>query len=257
MNEKTVYSVQEVSDIRIMRIGFSRPFRWLHEGWQDLMYSPRASLAHGLIITAMGWIVVIFTSNHLYLFTAAISGFMLVGPMLAAGLYELSRRKMAGQLVNFEASLDGLKRNVNQLARFAIVPVAFIFAWLGISALIFKDFFHGDVPALTGAIYQTTWLSGGAAFLLTYGIVGGAMAVTIFVLSVISVPMIMDRGTEPAVAIVTSVKVVGMNIFPMLLWAALLVALTLIGLLTQLWGMVLIIPLLGHATWHAYKDTVG
>jgi len=83
------------------------------------------------------------------------------------------------------------------------------------------------------------------------------MAVTIFVVSVISVPMIMDRGTEPAAAIFTSVKVVVINIFPMLLWAVLLVALTLIGFLTQLWGMILIIPLLGHATWHAYKDTVG
>jgi len=73
MNEKAVYSVQEVSDIRIMRVGFFRPFRWLHQGWKDLMYSPRASLAHGLIITAMGWVVLTIQSATIFTYLPPLS----------------------------------------------------------------------------------------------------------------------------------------------------------------------------------------
>lgn len=258
MGEKTVCPAQEVSAVRILSVGFLSPFRWLRQGWEDLRYSLKASLAHGLIVTAMGWIVVMFTSSHLYLFTAAISGFMLVSPLLATGLYELSRRKESGQPVNFELSLAGLRTNGRRLARFAAVLTPFIFAWMGISALIFREFFHGDIPALTGAIYQTSWLSsGGVNFMLTYGAVGGVIAALVFALTVVSVPMIMDRSTGLMAAVCTSIKVVRLNFFAILLWAALLLALTLIGFATQLWGMIVIVPWLGHATWHAYRDTVG
>ncbi|TBR13782.1 MAG: DUF2189 domain-containing protein [Rugosibacter sp.] len=258
MSEQNASNLQTEQSIAIRRVGFLSPFHWLRQGWSDMVHSLTASLGHGLIITAMGWVVVMFTSNHLYLFSAAISGFLLVSPLMATGLYELSRRKESGQPVSFEFSLNGLKINGGRLARLAALLVPFVFVWIGLSALIFKNYFHGELPAISGAIYQTSWItSGGTTFLLTYGITGGVIAAGVFMLTAVSVPMIMDRSTGLMTAMGTSIKVVMANVPAMLLWAALLVTLTAIGFATQLWGMIVIIPLLGHATWHAYRDTVG
>ncbi len=258
MSEQNVSTHQAEHAISIRQVGFLSPFRWLRQGWEDMRYSLTASLGHGLIITAMGWVVIIFTNNHLYLFAAAISGFMLVSPLMAAGLYELSRRKESGQPVSFDMSLNGLRINGRRLARLAALLVLSIFVWFGLSAIIFKNYFHGELPAISGAIYQTSWItSADATFLLTYGAVGGVIAVGVFLLTAVSVPMIMDRSTGLIAAMGTSVRAVMANLPAMLLWAVLLVTLTAIGFATQLWGMIVIIPLLGHATWHAYRDIVG
>jgi uncharacterized membrane protein len=244
--------------VSIRKIGFLSPFRWLLQGWADMRYSLAASLAHGLIITAMSWVVVIFTNNHLYLFFAVISGFMLVSPLMAAGLYELSRCKESGHPVNFDASLNGLRINGRRLAKLAALLVLAIFVWFGLSAMIFENYFHGALPAVSGAIYQTSWITSlGASFLLSYGVVGGVIAAGVFILTAVSIPMIMDRSTGLVAALGTSIRAVLMNLPAMLLWASLLVGLTAIGFVTQLWGMIVIVPLLGHATWHAYRDTVG
>ena len=258
MSEQNVSTFQVEHAVSIRRVEFLSPFRWLRQGWEDMRYSLAASLGHGLIITAMGWVVVIFTNNHLYLFAAAISGFMLVSPLMAAGLYELSRRKESGLSVNFDVSLNGLRINGRRLAKLAALLVLAIFVWFGLSAMIFENYFHGELPAISGAIYQTSWItSSGATFLLTYGAVGGVIAAGVFILTAVSVPMVMDRSTGLIVAMETSVRAVMANLPAMLLWGGLLVVLTAIGFATQLWGMIVIIPLLGHATWHAYRDTVG
>lgn len=244
--------------VSIRQVGFLSPFRWLRQGWEDMRYSLTASLGHGLIITAMGWVVVIFTNNHLYLFAAAISGFMLVSPLMAAGLYELSRRKESGLSVNFDMSLNGLRINGRRLAKLAALLVLAIFVWFGFSAMIFESYFHGELPAISGAIYQTSWITAaGTTFLVTYGAVGGVIAAGVFILTAVSVPMMMDRSTGLFAAMGTSVRAVMANLPAMLLWGSLLVVLSAIGFATQLWGMFVIIPLLGHATWHAYRVTVG
>jgi uncharacterized membrane protein len=258
MREKNVSIHPAEHAISIRQVGLLSPLRWLGQGWADMRYSLTASLGHGLIITAMGWVVVIFTNNHLYLFAAAISGFMLVSPLMAAGLYELSRRKESGESVNFDVSLNGLRINGRRLAKLAALLVLAIFVWFGFSAIIFESYFHGELPAISGAIYQTSWItSADATFVLTYGAVGGVIAVGVFLLTAVSIPMIMDRSTGLIAAMGTSVRAVMANLPAMLLWAALLVTLTAIGFATQLWGMIVIIPLLGHATWHAYRDIVG
>lgn len=257
MVDTTIHSAQCLADTELRKIGFWSPFRWLRKGWTDLRHSLWASLTHGLIITAMGWIVLMFTSSHLYMFTAAISGFLLISPVMTAGLYELSRSRELGRPPTFDVSLASLKKNGSSLMRFAMILVPLIFVWLGLSGLVFKDFFGGDLPAMSGAIYQTSWHAGGMGFILTYGAVGGVIAVMAFVVSVISVPMIMDRGVAPATAMLTSAKVVWLNLPAMLHWAVLLAVLTVVGFATQLWAMIVIIPWLGHATWHAYRDTVG
>jgi uncharacterized membrane protein len=257
MVDATTNPVRQLSILEPRGVGVLSPFRWLRLGWQDFVHSLRASLAHGLLITAMGWVVLMFTSGDLYLFTAAISGFLLISPLMATGLYELSRRRELGQPVTFDASLGGLKNNGSRLIQLATILVLCIFAWFGLSHLIFREFFGGSMPVLAGAIYQTSWRSGGPGFLLVYGAVGGGIALLVFVLSVISVPMMMDRGTALATAMSTSVRTVWRNVPAMLLWGLLLTALTLVGFATQLWAMIVIIPWLGHATWHAYRDTVG
>lgn len=257
MVDTTIRSPQDCAILQSRKVGILSPLRWLQLGWQDFNHSRRASLAYGLITTAMGWAVLTFASDNLYLFTTAISGFLLISPLMATGLYELSRRKELGQSVTFDASLVGLKNNSKRLTRFAGILVLFIFLWLGLSSLLFSGFFAGTVPVLPReTLYQTFWTSGGQGFVLTYSAVGGVIALLVFFLSVVSVPMMMDRETEPEVAMLTSARAVWLNLPAMGHWAALLVVLTLVGFVTKLWGMIVIIPWLGHATWHAYRDTV-
>lgn len=257
MVDTTMNSVQGLPAGQPRRIGFLSPFVWLQKGWQDFRHSLWASLAHGLIITAMGWIVLMFTSSHLYMFTAAISGFLLVSPVMAAGVYELSRRRESGQPVTFQDSLQGLQRDGGRLTRFAGMMVLFVVIWFVISNLILNEYFGRDIPALSGAIYQTSWFAGGPKFLLTYVAVGGVVALVVFMLSVVSMPMMIDRDVSPGEAMLLSMRTVWHNIPGMLHWAVLLTLLTLVGFATQLWGMIVIIPWLGHATWHAYRETIG
>lgn len=257
MTDATIYPAQDFPVSRPRKVGVFSPLRWLQAGWVGMTRSLRASLAHGLLITAMGWVVVMFTSNHLYLFTAAVSGFLLLSPLMASGLYELSRRQELGESVTFDASLAGLKANRGTLTRFATVLVAVFLVWIVLSSLIFGNFIGGDVPVISGAIYQTTWLSASTGFLLAYGTVGGIVAVMVFAASAVSIPLLMDRGIDAIKAMQISVRTVLLNIPAMLLWATCLVILSSVGFATQLWGMIVIVPWLGHATWHAYRDTVG
>lgn len=255
-SEKKTGSALESSLVR--HVSFLSPFRWLQQGAADMRYTLAASLGHGLIITAMGWVVVIFTSYHLYLFAAAISGFLLVSPLMASGLYELSRRKETGQPISFERSLNGLILNGRPLARLAGLLVLLMVVWFALSSFIFSAYFHGQLPEVSGAMYQTSWLKTvGMEFLLSYSLIGGAIAAVVFAVTAISVPMIMDRGTDLTTAMGISIQVVLNNLPAMFLWAALLAGLTAIGFITQLWGMIVILPLLGHATWHAYRETVA
>ncbi|MBI4755969.1 MAG: DUF2189 domain-containing protein [Betaproteobacteria bacterium] len=244
-------TLPEVADVRA-----SRPLQWLRDGWQDLARNPLPSLAYGLILAVAGWVILAFASGHPYLFVAAVSGFLLVGPLLAAGLYELSRRQAAGEPANFDDSLDGLRPHRGNLLQFGLVLALLAIAWERLSALMFGLFFDGDVRQVTDLAYRAFFSWEDTGFLMAYTLVGAVLALLVLAIAAVSVPMIMDRGSDVVTAMLTSAKAVGINPVAMLVWTALIVVLTLVGFATLLIGLVVIIPLLGHATWHAYTDLV-
>lgn len=242
--------------VQIARVEAMRPFAWLERGWQDFTANAGPSLAHGLILVGLGWLILLLFSAHIDLLAAAVSGFLLVGPVVAAGFYELSRLRAAGQPATFDASVEGAARNGRPLARLGLALAALAIAWVVVSHLLFVQAFGGTLPPLSDTFYRTVVDWDNYGFLATYLATGAVFAVVAFALAAVSAPMIFDRATPTEAAIAASIRTVAANPAAMLVWAVLIAVLTAIGFATFLLGLVIVLPLLGHATWHAYRDLI-
>ena len=240
--------------VEVMRIPVFRPLTWLRDGWRDMRTA--ASLGYGALIVAMGWTLLVFCGTHPYLIAAAISGFLLVGPLMSAGLCEISRRHSLGQPANFDDSLDGFKRNAPALFEFGVILAICAAVWFGISALLLGTVFHIAEPDIRETLYRGFLDSTNRSQVLAYVVVGGVLATGVFTVSVVAIPVIIDRHASAGQAMRASVNVVYRNIPAMILWSALILVLTIIGYATLLAGLLFIAPLLGHATWHAYKGMI-
>ncbi len=238
----------------IRRVPPSRPLEWLAEGCRDLHGNLVESLAYGAIVAAIGWAIWTYAAGRPQPFTASITGFFLLSPLLAAGLYEISRRHELGLDTGFGESLQGWRRSGGALAEYGLELVIVAIFWERLSAILFALTYQGTVPNLE-AFYRDVFLSGNYWQLtLVYVAVGGVLAVAVFVVSAISIPMLLDRDVDVYTAMATSLVAVGRNIPAMAVWATLIVALTAIGFATYMIAMIAIFPVLGHATWHAYRD---
>lgn len=240
----------------VVRVELMRPLRWLSLGWRDLRANPGASVAQGAILAAMGWLILLLCSAQIDLLAAAISGFLLIGPVFGAGFYEMSRRRAAGQAANLDAALDGAIRRRKPLALLGGILALLAAAWVIVSSMLFAQSIDGSPPPLDETLYSTVidWSSSG--FLVSYLATGAAFAFAAFLISAVSAPMIFDRDISVRSAILTSLRVVAANPAPMLLWAGIIAALTVVGFASLLFGLIVVLPLLGHATWHAYRDLV-
>lgn len=247
---------QVPAQFSIQHVAFLRPFVWLARGSRDLFRHPKVSLAHGLIVSGAFLLILLVTSSHVYILAAVMSGFMLVGPIMAAGLCEISRRAQVHEHVSFDDSLDGLSRNQTSLTKFAGMLLGLSVAWFVISGLVLMATVGNVVPAFDQSLWGDFFSYVTPMQLALYMVVGGLLASMVFVLSVVSVPAIIDSNIKAMDAVFTSIKVVANNIPTMLVWAGLLALLTAVGIATFLLAMVVIYPLLGHATWHAYRDLV-
>jgi uncharacterized membrane protein len=240
----------------VAHVEASRPFVWLERGWNDLRANPGPSLAHGVTLLVLGYVVLMLCSTHVALVAAALSGFLLIGPIFGAAFYELSRLRGAGQPVLFDASLEGAIKNGKSLVFLGLVLAALGLAWAWLSVVLFERAFGGHVPSLADSAYQT--LSGGnyTRFILMYLATGAVFAVVAFLLSAVAAPMIFDGRADTTTGIAMSIKAAIANPGAMAVWALIIAGLTAIGFATFMIGLVVILPLLGHATWHAYRDLI-
>jgi len=243
--------------VGIRRVAARQPIEWMRRGWDDFKHLKAASLAHGALITALGAVLLMLGSSHAYLVAAAVSGYLLVGPIMTTGLCELSRRRAAQEPAGFDESLQGLTRNPEGLLYFGVVLAIVAAAWFVVSGIVLQAVLHASGPslgqALWGSLSDTTSLSQVLAYIGS----GAVLAAIVFTLSVVSVPLIIDRHATALDAMWISARVVFWNLPAMLLWAALIVGLTVVGFAPFLFGMIIVAPVLGHATWHAYRDLVG
>jgi uncharacterized membrane protein len=238
----------------IRRVPADRPFAWLAQGFRDMRGNLVESLTYGVVLAAIGRAILTYTAGRPQQFTASVTGFFLLAPLLAAGLYEISRRHELGLDTGFGESLQGWRRSGGALAQFGLELVLVAILWERLSAILFALFYNGTVPNLD-SFYRDVFLSGDYWRLaVVYVTVGGVLATVVFVMSAISIPMLLDRDVDIYTAMATSLIAVGRNIPAMAVWAILIVALTAIGFATLFLGLVVIFPLLGHATWHAYRD---
>ncbi len=254
MSQASAVSPAPTSGVR--SIGFAAPLGWLARGWQDLWRQPAASLFYGVAIAVAGAAILGVTARLPYLFAAAITGFLLVAPMLAAGLYELSRRYLAGERATLVDSMWAWRRNPSALVGFALLSILAGTAWQVASVVIVALFYKG--PALAPMAMMIEVLVNPQHYLLffVYMCVGGLLAALVFAVSVVSMPMLVDRRCDLLTALATSVNAVAENPLPLALWATILMLLTGLGFATLLLGMIVILPWLGHASFHAYKDLV-
>jgi len=238
-----------------------RPWRWLGAGWKDLMAAPHVGIPLGVGLAVAGWalILLLLWSGLAWAILPASAGFFLVAPLLAAGLYETSRRLEAGEPVSLMLALrGGFGRNPSQLAFLGVVLLILHLFWIRTAGLLFALFFGiGFAPnleALPMAILRSDQL---LPFLVIGTGAGAVLACAVFMVSAVSIPMLIDKPSMSAVeAIFVSVRTVLAHPKPMLFWATLIVVLTAIAMTPFLLGLALVLPLVGHATWHAYRDLV-
>jgi uncharacterized membrane protein len=222
----------------------------------DLRRAPAASMFYGAMFALMGWLIH-YVFQHAYEYTTALTGgFLLVGPFACTGLYDISRRLERGESVKLSHTLTTWRANLGAFSLFALMLTIVMLVWARASLVTFALFFSSGMPDLSNFIARVVspehW-----DFIATYFAVGGLFAAIVFALSVVSVPMMLDRGTDTVVAALTSVRALFENFGPLLLWAVLIVLVIGLGFATLFVGLVVAAPVIGHATWHAYRELVG
>lgn len=240
----------------LMRVlGPGDPFRWLAAGGRDLRAQPGIGFFYGFCFWLMALTLgAVFRTRPEYALSIA-SGCLLIGPFLTLGLYEVSRRREQGITPEFSASLTCWEPHIRSMGMLVLVLIVLELLWGRASLVVFAVFFNTGMPSTTGVI-NAVFNPGNWEFLVVYMAVGGVFATLVFSTAVVSIPMILDRDTDAVSASITSIRVVFANPGVMLLWGALITALIAVALLPWGAGLILIGPLLGHASWHAYRGTV-
>jgi uncharacterized membrane protein len=241
--------------VEVRRVPALQSIEWLRRGWDDLRYFGLSSLAQGALIAILGAVLLILFSTHVYLFAAAVTGYLLVGPVMTTEVCELSRRRMAGEPLRTDES-PPMAGNARSLLQFGAILAAITIVWFIASVTMLQTILHTSGPSLAGALWGSVTDAVSRPQLFGYIASGALLAAIVFTLSVVAVPLIIDRHASALDAMWTSARVTFANIPAMLVWAALIVCVTAVGFITLLIGMVVVAPLLGHATWHAYRDLV-
>ena len=244
---------------RIRQVATDRPWVWLTLGWRDLMAHKAIGMAYGAVLVLFGWLLalLLLDTGLAWAILPATAGFFMLAPLAAAGLYEVSRRHQAGQPVTLADALQGFRRNGTQLSLVGAILLLIHLVWVRVAGLLFALFFGlsfaptlGDLPmALLRANDFLAFLVIGTGF-------GFVLAAASFAVSAVSIPMLVDREVSCLEAVTVSIQTVMKNPRPMALWAGLIVLFTGLALVPFFLGLVIAMPLIGHATWHAYKDLV-
>jgi uncharacterized membrane protein len=243
-------------DIEVQHVSLWRPFVWLARGTADLFKCAPGNFAHGLLMFVLGWVLLFLLGNHPYFIAAAVSGFLLVAPVMATGVCELSRRRRTGEALNFDGSLAPIASDGVALFKFGGLLALLAALWFVISEVLLRSAFAVSSPSVTDTFYHGFLDTANRAQLLSYAGTGAVLAWAVFLVSVVTVPLIIDRHASASQAMRASVRVALANPLAMLLWSAMIVALAAFGFATFLFGMIIVIPILGHATWHAYRELV-
>ncbi|MBE7418827.1 MAG: DUF2189 domain-containing protein [Ideonella sp.] len=241
-------------DTRLNALTLADPLRWLAAGWRDFLRCPGIGLFYGACFVAMGW-ALLSVFEHAPAYVLALSaGFLLMGPFLALGLYQASRRLERGERPALLDSATAWRGRLSTLGVFGFVLLVLEMLWGRASLVVFAVSFDG-MPDFKGSLLALLDVQN-LGFITAWVIVGGVFAGLIFAVSVISIPMMLDRSSDAITAGLTSMRLVFTQSAVMLWWGVLLTALVVIAMLPGFAGLLVVGPVLGHASWHAYRAAV-
>ena len=228
------------------------PWRWLALGWADLRRNPVPGLVHGLLLTAFGWLLLWTARDQFWLLAGAFSGFLIVAPILATGLYQVSRQRRAGlgEVVQLWRSGDGRLVKFGLLLGLAgtgwvLTSAGLITLWSPVPILKPVDFLRHVVLVREVGLFEV-WL-----------LLGALLAAPVFASTVVALPMLVDTQVSVMDAVAQSWRAVASHPAAMALWAVVIGLLVGVGMATALLGLIVLIPLLAHASWHAYRDLIA
>lgn len=246
----------------VRQIPLLRPLGWLARGWTDLMRCPLPGLLHGLALALFGGALIYLAWQKFWLLSGAFTGFLLVAPVLATGLYAVSRALERGERADLAVALNAWKpdrADQTKSGRLIIFGLLLAFAgtgWVLTSASLITGFAGAPVRNPVDFLRVVVLSEQSHLFEVWLGL-GAFLAAPVFASSVVAIPMLLDRPVSVLGAVLTSWRAVQAHPLPMAMWAALLMLLTVLGMATCLVGLVVVAPWLAHASWHAYRDLVS
>lgn len=260
-SDETVAVPPRPPAVKINRIGFADVTDSLAQGWRDFTRAPLIGLFFGAIYAAGGiaiWLLLNVYHEPWWIIPIAV-GFPLIGPFVAVGLYETSRRLESGQPLHFGEILTVIMaQRKRQIAWMAFVVLFIFWMWLYEVRMLLAIFLgFKSFSSIEAFISVVTTTPEGIGFLVVGTGVGAVISFVLFCTTVVAIPLLLDRELDLITAIIMSFKSVLQNLVPMTGWGILIVALTFVALLPAFLGLLIVLPVLGHATWHLYRKVVA
>ncbi|WP_269531877.1 DUF2189 domain-containing protein [Chitinimonas sp. BJYL2] len=232
-----------------------RPLGWLARGWRDLWTCPLPSLLHGVLSAVFGLLLLWWARDRFWLLAGAFSGFLLVAPVVATGLYAISRDIERRRKPGFDSVRRAWRPDNGRLVIFGMLLALAGTGWVLTSASLVTGFAPAPIDKPVDFLRHVV-LSEHSLLFEAWLALGAVLAAPVFASSVVAIPLLLDHKVSVLAAVFTSWRVVMAYPAPVALWAALLMGLTLLGMVTAMLGLIVIVPWLGHASWHAYRDLV-
>jgi uncharacterized membrane protein len=248
-------ALEETRSFTVRQIPGLRPLGWLVQGWRDLMRCPLPGLLHGAAAALFGAVLLFLARDRFWLLAGAFSGFLIVAPLLATGLYNVSRALERGRPAGLRSALAAWRPDDARLITFGVLLALAGTGWVLTSAALITGFAGAPVNKPADFLRVVVLAESGYLFEI-WMLLGGVMAAPVFASSVVALPLLLDRRISVLGAVLTSWRVVMEHPLPMALWAGLIMGLTALGMATMLFGLVVVVPWLAHASWHAYRDLV-
>src|SRR5215218_655251 len=244
----------------VRRIGPADLKEALRKGFADFWAMPSQVFFLGLIYPIAGVILAGFSfgQNMLPLLYPLASGFALVGPFVAIGLYELSQRREQGLPTDWRYAFKVLQSPaIGSIAALGVMLLVLFMAWLFTAQALYEWLYgYRPVESLPAFLSEALTSSRGWTLIILRNLIGFVFAVVVLAISVVSVPLLLERDVGVAIAVQTSIRAVLTNPVPMALWGLIVAGLLALGFATLLVGLAIIVPVLGHATWHLYRRVV-
>lgn len=242
--------------VTIQMVARDAPWTWLLLGWRDMKRDPILSLTYGLIFVSFGAILSLGLSaiDMLALVPVALSGFALIAPALAIGIYQISRARERDEEPRFRLIISRFPTRLGQIGFMSVLLVILLLSWLRVAQFLLV-LIAPDIPMQPGPFLEYLLVEPAGLVLLAIGTAfGGVLAGSAFAISALAFPMLVDQDVDAVTALVASVKAVLAQPFVMLTWAWIIAFMMIAGSVTFLVGLAVSFPWIAHASWHAYKD---